>query len=280
MKQIQYPVYQRGRIYHYHHRTNKTFTDDSFKFHYHTFFEIYLFVDGKADFVIEDKIYKLEKNDIMLVTPYKFHMPVPTSGIRFERMVLNVFPSFFSELHCENFIDILTKVAANHPHISYADAEKYDLISIIKNIDTNYNDDYTNKNILTSIKIAELMYNLHFLSESNTGNDKSERKSKDTVASEVMKYINKNFASITDVASVTDKFHYSKNYLNEVFKNNLGVSIAKYINIKRFENIENLYRSGKSMEQASVMSGFNNYRHFAYAYKAEYGISPRKGIKK
>ena len=37
---------------------------------------------------------------------------------------------------------------------------------------------------------------------------------------------------------------------------------------------------GKSMEQASVMSGFNNYRHFAYAYKAEYGISPRKGIKK
>lgn len=279
LKSITIPVFQRGRIYHYHHRINKKFSEENFVYHYHPFFEIYLFVDGEAEFIIEETIYKLNKQDIMIVPPYKFHAPIPTPGIGFERIVLNPFPSFFSEMHCENYQEILFKAALN-PKITASDAEKYNLLSVIYSIDKYYNDDYTNKNIITSAKITELLYNLYFITESEQINRKNpEATVKDTIVSDVMKYINENFKDISNVSEVTDVFHYSKNYLNSVFQKNIGVSIAKYVNIKRFENVEKLYRQGLSLEKASVESGFSNYRHFAYAYKKEYGISPKNGLK-
>ncbi|MBQ8526620.1 MAG: helix-turn-helix domain-containing protein [Clostridia bacterium] len=279
MKSISYPVFQRGRIYHYHHRINKKFTEENFVYHHHPFFEIYLFMDGEAEFIIEETVYKLSKEDIMIVQPYKFHAPIPTPGVRFERIVLNPFPSFFSEMHCENYQEILFKASLN-PRICAADAENFNLLSVIYSIDKYFNDDYTNKNIITSAKIIELLYNLYFITESAQINEKnSETKVKDTIVSEVMKYINENFKDITDVSSVTDIFHYSKNYLNSIFQKNMGVSIAKYVNIKRFENVEKLYRQGLSLEKAGIESGFNSYRHFAYAYKKEYGISPKNGLK-
>ena len=279
MKSISIPVFQGGRIYHFHHRTSHNFSDESFKYHYHPFFEIYVFLDGEAEFIIEETVYKLNRNDIMIVAPYKFHAPLPTHGIRFERIVINPFPSFFSEMHCENYQEILFKASLN-PRIPAADAEKFNLLSVIYAIDKYFNDDYTNKNAITSAKITEFIYNLYFKTKSSQINEKmTETKVKNTIVTDIIKYINENFIDISDVSSVTNVFHYSKNYLNNVFQKNMGVSIAKYVNIKRFENVEKLYRNGHSLEKASVESGFNNYRHFAYAYKKEYGISPRNGLK-
>ena len=279
MKSINYPVYQRGRIYHFHHRTNTRNFTGNFNYHYHPFFEIYLFVDGETKFVIEDVTYNLSKNDIMIVPPYKFHCPIPSPNIPFERIVLNIFPSFFSEMACENYIGILNDISRSTPRITSSDAEKFNLLPVLLSIDKHYDDDYTNKNLITTSKITELIYNLYLMAQTVKSESKTTDSEPDeSICTEIMKYISKNFATVTDVSSVTEVFHYSKNYLNGIFQKNTGITIAKYIKIKRFENVEKLYKSGLSLESAAIQSGFGNYRHYAYAYKKEYGVSPRNGL--
>ena len=109
MKSIINPVEQPGRIYHFHHRENIVNNDDLYMYHHHTFCEIYLFCSGDAEFIIEGSAYPLEKNDIMVIPPYKFHRPHPKLGTHLERMVINIFPSFFSEMSCQDYIDVISR---------------------------------------------------------------------------------------------------------------------------------------------------------------------------
>lgn len=279
MDQLMTPISQPGRIYHFHHRNGAVKNPNDFMYHYHAFYEIYLFVSGKAEFIVEDTVYPLSENDIMVIPPYKFHKPSPEMGSHFERIVLNIFPGFFSELHCENYREILTAVTENGYKINNRLASKFGLLDKMYDITKTFNDNYSADNILPHLHIVELMYNLYSVSQSEDFRQpQAELKITDAVVLDVVQYINTHFRSISDVSSVTSVFNYSKNYLNKIFKENMGISIAKYINVKRFENVEKLHLAGYSLNEASVESGFNNYRHFAYAYKKEYGVSPRNGL--
>lgn len=280
MKSILTPVDQIGRIYHFHNRENIVDSLDSYMYHHHTFCEIYLFCDGDAEFIIEGSTYPIEKNDIMIIPPYKFHRPNPKLGKRFKRMVINIFPSFFYEMSCVDYMSIISRFENVGYHIKNNIGKAYMLQDIIYSINQTFNNNYEQSNILPNLKIVELMYNLYLLLESKKlENQATQIYINDPIVSDTIHYINQNYATITNVASVASVFSYSPNYLNKIFKQSTGVTIPKYINIKRFENIENLFRAGSSLEAASKLSGFNNYRHFAYAYKQEYGISPKMGMK-
>ena len=45
------------------------------------------------------------------------------------------------------------------------------------------------------------------------------------------------------------------------------------------ENVEKMYKQGKSLTLACIESGFKSYDGFAYTYKKEFGTSPKKGLK-
>ncbi len=280
MKSIITPVEQLGRIYHFHHRRNIVNDHDSYMYHHHAFCEIYLLCSGDAEFIIEGSAYPLEKNDIMVIPPYKFHCPHPKFGTHLERMVINIFPSFFSEMTCQDYIDVISRFSTSGYHIKNNTARAYMLQDIIHSLNQAFNNNYEPSNILPNLKIVELMYNLYRLLESNElTSQKTEIPINDPIISEIIKYINTNYTTITNISSISSAFNYSPNYLSKIFKQSTGTTIPKYVNIKRFENIEKLFRAGNSLEAASIASGFNNYRHFAYAYKQEYGISPRTGMK-
>jgi len=280
MRYFSVPVEQLGRIYHFHHRENVVNNIDDFAYHHHTFCEIYLLCAGDAEFIIEGSAYPLSKGDILVIPPYKFHSPKPKFGTRLERMVINIFPAFFSEMSCQNYIDVISRFCDAGYHIRNNTGEAYKLQKLIHSINESFNNNYESSNILPNLKIVELLYNLYRLSEANElAVQNTEIPVNNPVISEIIKYINTNYATITDISSISSIFNYSPNYLSKIFKQSMGTTIPKYVNIKRFENVEKLFRVGNSLEAASIASGFNNYRHFAYAYKQEYGISPKTGIK-
>lgn len=280
MRYFSAPIEQLGRIYHFHHRKNIVDNIDYFAYHHHVFCEIYLLCNGDAEFIIEDSIYPLEKDDILVIPPYKIHSTKPKPGTNLERIVLNIFPSFFAEMSCQNYIDVISRFSETGHLIKNNIGRAYMLQELLHSLDQSFNNDYNASNILPNLKIVELIYNLYRLLESDVLETSTpETPLNNPIISEVIKYINTNYATITNVSSISSAFNYSPNYLNKIFKQSTGMTIPKYVNIKRFENVENLFRAGNSLEYASTASGFNNYRHFAYAYKQEYGISPKTGMK-
>lgn len=62
---------------------------EDFFFHSHNDYEFLYFIGGNADFVIENKIYSLNKNDLLVILPTQRHKLCILSSTPYERCVFN-----------------------------------------------------------------------------------------------------------------------------------------------------------------------------------------------
>ena len=68
----------------------------------------------------------------------------------------------------------------------------------------------------------------------------------------------------------------STSYLSRSFKNNVGVGFVEYLTRLRMEKaVEYIKgRSDLSMQEISMLVGFENYNHFSKTFKRVMGCSP------
>lgn len=68
--------------------------------------------------------------------------------------------------------------------------------------------------------------------------------------------------------TLTERFHYSKSYINIEFKRQMKIPIMKYIRLKKILAAHKMIASGTKKSVAAEMFGFENYSTFYRAYKS------------
>lgn len=71
--------------------------------HTHDTIEIYYFISGNCNYLIEEIKYYLKPHDILFMRPYEAHkLNVDSTQTPYERIVINIKPNLFSSLDPEN----------------------------------------------------------------------------------------------------------------------------------------------------------------------------------
>ena len=70
-----------------------------YNFHYHDFYKIIYFVEGRVDYKIEGKTYQLKPHDFVLVDYNAIHKPEIDSSIPYERYVIYLSEKFVSRMN-------------------------------------------------------------------------------------------------------------------------------------------------------------------------------------
>ena len=82
-------------------------------------------------------------------------------------------------------------------------------------------------------------------------------------AKKLSEYIEKNLENISSLSDICETFHYSKNYIIQIFNREFGTSPIKYINNKKIERATYLLETtSKSIGEISVECGFSDYPYF------------------
>ncbi|MBQ8037923.1 MAG: AraC family ligand binding domain-containing protein, partial [Proteobacteria bacterium] len=69
--------------------------------HYHDYYELVIFIEGKIQYLCESEVYAPQYGDIILVPPGKLHMSMLTGDqTRYTRHVFYLYPSALDELGC------------------------------------------------------------------------------------------------------------------------------------------------------------------------------------
>ena len=89
-----------------------------------------------------------------------------------------------------------------------------------------------------------------------------------------MQYIETNLTDELSLAALSSAIGYSPKYISSQFKRNTGLSLREYIFDKRIEHSKKLLMKGKSVSEASLMSGFNDYSNFIRSFTKKTGTSP------
>lgn len=234
----------------------------------HTYHEIFLFLEGNAEFISESFSLHILPYTLILIPKECFHQfYVHGDESDYCRCVLNfdvvhglekVIPTVFSDIAVifsvgENVRTLFEKLMK----LSGPDTADEDKEIILGAIFTM---------ILMEIRNYPKIQKMH-----NNHNP---------VVNSAITYIEQNILSCLTAQSVANGIHVSVSYLSHIFKKELHISVYQYILKKKLLLAHRLINQNIPPMQAALQCGFRNYSGFYRMYKKHIGTTPSNKIHK
>ena len=260
-----------------HHETSH-YTSNDFGIHYHEHYELYYFVEGDADYMVEGKEYHLTPHSLLLLSPYSFHGVRVNSNAPYTRYYIYFSPEIFPPEQRDLLLSAFPGNKKNSPQeVFYEHTESYQLLTYLEHLAavqqqpeellSQYFDIYT------SALLARINLMSQALHPSPVTNKAPENIRK------VLKYLNEHLTDNITLDELAGRFYISKHYLNRAFKKATGTTVIDYLISKRTIRARQLMHNGLNATDACMQCGFSDYSVFYRAYKKTFGHSPSKDTK-
>lgn len=237
--------------------------------HYHHAYEIYYILDGEREYFIGDTFFKVSEGDLVFVPANMLHR---TDGKGATRFLIYFKPDFIKKYATSYMLD---KLLSDTPFVFHANAATdAQLTNILNKLLAEYELQRKQPQYADELLIIDHLLKLLFLIYTSE-NVYHPILSEDSRISRIIKYINENYAYITSMEDVADRFFISKYYMCRIFKETIGVSFVSYLNTIRikaacdFLKTEDIYLS-----EVAIRCGFNSTPYFCKVFKDEKGVSP------
>ena len=245
-----------------------------FNMHIHNQCEIYLFISGNVEYLVEGSKYPLTKNSIMIMSPAEAHTPRIKSPIEYERYMIN-FP-----LDLVKAIDdkgILTrafterKLGQNNMYTeNEVDTEL--IVNFFTRICSDI-DEYERRVLVRA-------YLPVILDAIGKGFKNRKNKTKGlTMAEKIVAYVNKHLFEDITVESLAGHFYLSNSQFSRLFIYATGIAPWSYILKKRVITAKEKITQGTPINKAAEICGFKDYSVFYRAYVNHFGHSPSEDKK-
>lgn len=237
--------------------------------HYHHAYEMYYIIEGEREYFIGDTFFKSKKGDLVWIPANMLHR---TDGKGATRILLYFKPEFINKYFQQ---PMLKKLLRQEPFIFRADdANAKQLGALLNNLLLEYNNQSKTSDKECEALLAGYLFQVLFLIQTTQNNYLADIP-EDNRASQIIKYINKNYAHISSMDEVASNFFISKFYLCHIFKETIGVSFISYLNTIRIKAACELLNSQDLfISEIATRCGFNSTPYFCKVFKDEKGVSP------
>ena len=244
----------------YDHLTIAEPTSILFPPHSHDTCEILMILKGDLSYIVEGRVYKLKRGDIVLSRPSVFHCIRHDSAEPYERY--NV---VFDEKRLpRSVMQLIPK------DVDVFRLEDYEHIAeLFEKIDY-YSERFSDEALVRIAQhlIEEIVYNLAI----------SEVINKDVTVNRLVDkaicYIQENLMTIKNIGEICDALYITKSHLHHIFIKNIQMSPKQYIISKRLLKAQKLIRRGAKPTEIFADCGFDDYTTFFRNYKKHFGRSP------
>lgn len=241
--------------------------------HTHDTIELYFFISGCCDYLVEGSTYHLLPGDILIMRPVEAHCTkVLSVDIPYERIVFDVSISYINNLFKNSEItDRICNLPLGTNNL-FRDADFghnlcKEMLYQLKDMSPNISDNDIISRITYIINEANIVLKHK---NSKTPTDSTDK---------LIDYVNKNLFSDITLEQVSNEFFISKSQINRIFKKKTGSSLYQYVLAKRLITAKNMISSGESMVNACEKCGFSDYSSFYRSYIKRFGHSPKQDKK-
>lgn len=237
-------------------------------FHKHNYYEVFLVIDGEYIHELNGKIDEVKKGDGFILRPNDVHRIEAKTKVN-KHLYIAIEKSFFEEA-CNNMLDGVLETIKTAPYISLK-INEINTYKIIDLINSNYvQNNKFKKAIIAKIIVNKLLENV--FQELDLLNDKRPDWLNDLLFA--IKNENNIKLRINDFVALTP---YSQTHLERIFKQYMGVTLAKYLQIVRLGYAAKyLLYSDKSINEICKIIGYYDVSHFNHIFKKRYNLSPLK----
>ncbi len=268
--------YNIGEIY-IRHAIDELPDEKEFTMHIHDACEIYLFLAGKVEYLVEGSKYNLDKNDLMIIRPAESHTPRILERTRYERYAINFPYSFLDEIDPEHrLLRPFTERGLGKNNLYNSTDLDTELINrLLYEICYGCKDEYDRK----LVGKTHLLMLLDMINRAYEKKGKADNRPQ-SISESIVAYVNKHLFEELKVPALAEHFFLSTSQFSRVFKQATGAAPWDYIIKKRLTVAKEMMGRGVSAQEACERCGFLEYSSFFRAYKKHFGCSPKKDNEK
>jgi len=261
----------------YQKKSNRVFSE--LQCHFHRVYEIYYFISGDCEILVDSVRYKLTPHSLMLIAPNILHGIQVNSDADYVRTCLYLRGD---ELIPERKY-LLESVMHKHTRnlgrdVYYENTEAYHLDELFLNLKKLEGKPKEIQDMLEPIYTEALLAQIFLLC--NELRPSTENYGVPSKINEVADYINAHLTENLSLDEIADNFFISKNYLNQSFKKNTGSTVMEFVRLKRVLLAKSLMLKGASAIDAAMQVGFADYSSFYRAYVKYMYNGPREDLQK
>ena len=231
--------------------------------HAHNHTELFYIVSGKGQFLIEDQVFPVGVNNLVIINPNVIHTEDSLDAQPLEYIVLGI-----------DGIELSTGEDTNGQFCILDHYESKDISSCLRSIlremaikHTGYEDICQ---AYTEILIIRLMRHTALAVQPEQQSISSNRQ-----CAAVRRYIDMHFKEPLTLEQLSEEAHMNKYYLSHTFKREYGISPINYMISRRLNESKYLLtETDLPMSQIAQLLGFSSSSYFSQAFRKTQGVSP------
>ena len=241
--------------------------------HHHSAVEIIVPVKGEVIYELEDSVYHVQADEVLIVPPNRVHGLTMNAGSA--RYLLLFEPDSIFSMRDMQLVEALLQTPV------YLTGQQ-DLRESVRSLLMQCVNCYDRKEMMwNTMCYSYLMQMYARLGQSSLAQSAPVRPEAHRMEPEIVDsarlYIDQNYKrsiSLEDVSAFTG---FSKYYFSRVFKQQMGVSFSEYLRGKRVGMAEELLiHSRQSIQDIAVASGFGSIATFNRVFRESRGCTPSR----
>ena len=246
---------------------------EKYSLHCHNFYEVYLFLEGDADYLVEGKKYRPTPDSLLLLSPHCFHGVRVNSDSPYRRYSIHFHPSVLSAERRPFLLSAFPSQAGDG-EIYFEQADRKGIVSCFEALADCAGRPQPLQSLLLPIYVEALLARIVSMARDISGS--AEDAGNDDTVSRILLYLNRHVSEPVTLDLLCERFYISKHHLNKVFRRATGTTVFDYLLRKRVILAQELLAGGMSAQEAAARAGFGDYSSFYRSYRRILGRSPLK----
>lgn len=251
----------------------KTIGYQTFPYHRHNGYEIYLFLQGNIHLYMEYNCYLLRTGDLILISPSTMHRIVSLDDQVYERITVNIKQSVFDRLSTSNTdLSACFSWSENHlPPVRLNEGQIIEFTTYANHLSDSLCSDGYGADVCANIWMSQILLLTNRCLETTPF---PRQNIMPKLVKDVMLYIQQNLTENLSLNHISGEFYHNGSYISHLFKKHTGLSLRDYILDRRIEYAKQLLSSGSNVSEACYAAGFSDYSNFIRTFTKVAGISP------
>ncbi len=245
----------------------------AYQIHCHNVYEIYYFIEGDVDYLVEGKLYQPAPHSLLLLSPHVFHGVKVRTDHPYRRFALHFHPDL---LQHERRPLLLSAFPSNEKHsnreVYYENLTSTQLVSFFEALVSLADQSEQLKRQLLPTYIEAILAQLTLICHTHSP-VQVEAITSQTIT-DIIAYLNLHLTEVITLDQLSEHFNISKHYMNRAFRKAAGTTVFDYLIYKRVIYAQQLMINGYTATEAALQSGFRDYSVFYRAYRKHLGHSP------
>ncbi len=248
--------------------------------HAHDYYEIYVHLEGARLYCVDDVIYELKPNQLLVIPPLHMHgLICDRDLVDYERCYLYITPEMLQRcgFGMVDLIKTIDKAYEKQKILCDLSEETAKQIKEKLIVIDRYSQDCLIEKAHRLEIFSHILSILQIMSEALQAKDHPVPQStSDNSILEILHYINDHFSQDISVESISRQFHISASSLAHKFREYVNKGIYEYILYKRIIRAKELMSTDSSLTDIAFQCGFGDYSNFLRVFKKNTGLSPKE----